>query len=147
MSALRDEIRAILREELAALRGVSAPDVPQTEQVQITGDAALNRFARDLVARAASGDFAGRVARGDIVFTLAGDAPRPAPHPQPAAPIVTGPSRAQPATLDKGLITERDIAALAPSARSLRIAAHSRLTPLARDEARRKGIRIERSER
>ena len=56
-----------------------------------------------------------------------------------AQPIVTGPRRTAPDRLDKSLITERDINALAASARSLRIAPSSRLTPLARDEARRRG--------
>lgn len=142
MSAIREEIRAILREELAALRaGPAKAAPPSTERVSIASSAALNRFARDLVERAASPDFAARVARGDIVFELAQDAPA-----SPGAAIVTGPARAQPDTLDKKLITERDIAGLAGSARGLRISPHSRLTPLARDEARRRGIRIERIE-
>jgi len=141
MSALRDEIRAILREELAALRAEPAHGAPVTERVSVASSAALNRFARDLVERAASPDFATRLARGDIVFELAQDPPA-----HIGAAIVMGPARAQPVTQDKKLITERDIAALAGQSRSLRIARHSRLTPLARDEARRLGIRIERVE-
>jgi len=140
MPALRDEIRAILREELAALRGETA--APVTERISLADSDALNRFARGLVERAASADFRDRVARGDLRFELAQETPAPR-----ATPIVTGPARPRPETLDKRLITERDIAALAGRARHLRIAPHSRLTPLARDEARRLGIRIEREER
>lgn len=139
MSGLREEIRAILREEMAALRAEATPAAPSVERVRIASSAELNRFARDLLSRAAAPEFAARVARGDLVFELA----------EPAAPpgaIVSGPARNAPAALDKTLITERDIASLGSSVRNLRIARHSRLTPLARDEARRLGIRIERIE-
>ncbi|MEQ8898751.1 MAG: hypothetical protein RID23_16840 [Roseovarius sp.] len=141
MSALRDEIRAILREEIAALRSEAGHAPPATEQVRITSGADLTRFAQDLLHRASEPGFADRVSRGDLVFELT------TPTPAPAAasmPIVTAPARKAPDRLEKSLITERDINALAPSARSLRIASTSRLTPLARDEARRRGIRIER---
>lgn len=142
MSALRNEIRAILREEIAALRGEAAKVEPVREQVCIASGADLTRFAQGLVQRVAEPGFADRVARGDLVFDLAGPMP-PAAPPVAAQPIVTGPRRGVPDRLDKSLITERDINALAASARSLRIAPSSRLTPLARDEARRRGIRIE----
>lgn len=143
MSPLRDEIRAILREEIAALRAAPtsvAPDGPHTERVRIATGADLTRFARELVERAREPGFAARVARGDLAFELAATPAMPGP------PIVTGAPRAAPGRLDKALITERDIAGLAGTARGLRIGPHSRLTPLARDEARRRGIRIERVE-
>jgi hypothetical protein len=47
--------------------------------------------------------------------------------------------------LRKGLITERDIACVAEGETRLRITKQARLTPLAGDEARRRGIRIERT--
>lgn len=146
MSALREEIRAILREEIAALRsGLAAPAPCETERVRLTSSAELNRFAADLVRRAADPAFRERVARGEIMFELAqGHAPGAAAS---AAPIVQGPARRAPERLEKTLITERDIAALGGEVRSLQLTPHSRLTPLARDEARRKGIRIERTER
>ncbi|RMF34158.1 MAG: hypothetical protein D6754_15490, partial [Alphaproteobacteria bacterium] len=65
----------------------------------------------------------------------------------PPAPIVTGPPQAAPPRLDKPLVTERDVAALAQAARRLVLGPRSRLTPLARDELRRRGIRIERTDR
>lgn len=143
MSALREEIRAILREELGALRR----EERQVERVRIATSADLNRFAQDLIRRASSPDFAAQVASGALVFDLAA-APASAPIGAPInAPIVSGPARTPPAMIEKPLITERDIATLGEGARSLRLAPGSRLTPLARDEARRKGIRIERAER
>lgn len=141
MSALREEIRAILREELGALRRAEQ----EVERVRIGSGAELTRFAQDLVRRAAaSPEFAARVASGALVFDLAAVTRIDAPN---AAPIVSGPPRNPPATIGKPLITERDIAALGEGARSLRLAPGSRLTPLARDEAQRKGIRIERAEK
>lgn len=140
MSGLRDEIRAILREEIAALsRENPAANMPSCERVRITSGADLTRFAQDLVARASDPGFAARVARGEISFEL--EAYRPV-----GGPIVTAPARQAPDVLDKPLVTERDIAALTGGTRTLRLGKTSRLTPLARDEARRRGIRIERSE-
>ncbi len=138
MSALRDEIRAILREEIAALRNEVGSPAPARELVRIASGVDLSRFAQELLQRAAEPGFADRVTRGELVFDLA------APAHATAQPIVTGSRRTAPDRLDKSLITERDINALAASARSLRISPSSRLTPLARDEARRRGIRIER---
>jgi len=142
MSALRDEIRAILREEIAAIRSEAVTPQRQVERVRITSSAELNRFTQELLQRATEPDFAARVARGDLVFELA--APEAAPI---GAAVVTGPPRREPERMEKTLITERDISDLGSSVRSLRIAPHSKLTPLARDEARRRGIRIERTDR
>jgi hypothetical protein len=144
MSALRDEIRAILREEIAALRANAAPAMPQTERVRIASSAELNRFAQGLLRRAASPEFVARVMAGELRFDLDGCAMVGAPL---GAPIVTGPTRTPPGTIDKALITERDIAALDSGVRTLRLGPQNRLTPLARDEARRRGIRIERADR
>lgn len=142
MPGLRDEIRAILREELAALKTevalATADTAPAREHVRIASSADLTRFAQDLIARAADPDFAARVQRGALRFELAG-------HQPAGGPIVSGPVKPAADVLDKPLITERDIAAV-NGARRLQIGKRSRLTPLARDEARRRGIRIERSE-
>lgn len=134
MSAIRDEIRAILHEEIAALRSEVRASV---ETVRITSTADLNRFARDLITRASSQDFSQRVAAGEICFELANAAMSAAPT------MATQPSGSEP-MLDKTLITERDIVGLGQAQQSLRLMKHSRLTPLARDEVRRRGIRIER---
>lgn len=139
MSGLRDEIRAILREEIAALTGGATPHVATTEAVRVTSNADLTRFAQDLLARAQDPAFAARVTQGMHRFELH--------HHQPlCTPIVSGPARPKPNVLRKTIVTERDIDALGTGTQVLSIAKTSRLTPLARDEARRRGIRIERSE-
>ena len=125
MSGLRDEIRAILREEIAALTKethVMTPP-PSRERVQIASSADLNRFAQDILARAADPDFAGRVARGEISFELA-------QHRPAGAPIVSGTPKPARDVLDKPLVTERDIAALTGGARSLRLGRNSAADPL-----------------
>lgn len=143
MSAIRDEIRRILREELATLREeAGATAGPAVERVAIDSSADLERFARELLSRAASPDFVERVLAGRHRFALAGaGAGRSAPARLVAgAPPLAGPR------LDKTLVTERDIVALDRATRALSLPTRARLTPLAKDEARRRGIRIHRSE-
>lgn len=142
MSALREEIRAILREEIAAISGSGG----SAEQVYISSTSDLERFVQDLLIRASDPDFTAAVRNGTHRFELAGNAAPSRPMPQ-VAQIVTGP--AIPATsgiadLDKPLLTERDIHTLGPDVRRIRVRKNCRLTPLASDEARRMGIRIER---
>ncbi|MDQ0320302.1 hypothetical protein QO002_002440 [Pararhizobium capsulatum DSM 1112] len=66
------------------------------------------------------------------------------PVQQQASVLVTTVPSAVP-QVTKSLITERDITGLGSDTTRLRIGRQSRLTPLAADEARRRGIRIERS--
>ena len=139
MSALRDEIRAILREEIAALTGEVRTQAPSSETVRITSNADLTRFAQDILMRAQDPAFAARVAQGNHRFELAQHCPT-------RAPIISSTSRPKPNVLTKTIVTERDIDALGNGTQVLSVGKTSRLTPLARDEARRRGIRIERSE-
>ena len=140
MSALKDEIRAVLREEIAAiLAEETASDTgSQIEKVRISSSAELNRFVQELVRRASDPNFAASVTRGEWTFDL-----DLAPA-MPSAPIVSGPRQAEPARVVKPLVAERDIADLEPGS-SLLVTPSTRLTPLALDEARRRGIRIERA--
>jgi len=137
MSAIREEIRAILREELAAL----AEPMPQItiETVQISSSADLMRFAQDILTRAACPTFVANMATGRIRFTL--------PEIRPAMPpnaITSSPAKQGGALLDKNLVTERDILELTSTSKTVRLQKHARITPLASDEAHRRGIRIER---
>jgi hypothetical protein len=137
MSAIREEIRAILREELAAL----AEPMPQitTETVQISSSADLMRFAQDILTRAACPTFVANMATGRIRFTL--------PEIRPAMPpnaIASSPVKLGGTLLDKNLVTERDILELTSTSKTVRVQKHARITPLASDEAHRRGIRIER---
>lgn len=141
MSALRDEIRAILREEIAGLLGEM---VPTAEVVRINSSADLNRFAQDLIKRAEDPDFAARVASGKVCFELAETLT--ATQEVNERPIVSSPPKPAGVMIDKSLVTEQDIAGIDEHTRVVRLTSQSRLTPLAKDEARRKGLRIERIE-
>lgn len=153
MQAIRDEIRAILREELAALREGAAGFGPQVETVSIASDSDLNRFALEILDRASDAGFVERLRSGQLRFECAGGggpSPAPAAYVRPlAAPSRPAPSpgasAAQP-VVHKPLLTERELVSLARGQRHLRISRQTRLTPLAQDEARRLGIRIERCE-
>ncbi|MDE0970160.1 MAG: hypothetical protein OSA51_12285 [Octadecabacter sp.] len=139
MSVIRDEIRAVLREELAALKG-AMPHIT-TETVRISSSTDLMRFARDILDRASSPEFASKVLGGQIQFALAG-----IPAVMSSNAIVSSPAKQVGTRLDKKLITERDISELAASTKTVRLPKYARITPLAGDEARRRGIRIERIE-
>ncbi|MCZ4351667.1 hypothetical protein O4H61_04005 [Roseovarius aestuarii] len=145
MSALRDEIRAILRDEIAALRSEITPQ-RMPEQVHIRTSADLDRFARDLVMRAQSDSgFAAAVASGAQCFELSGAISAPAvTYPQRPVASQSAAPRDKAEEFTKRLVTERDIEGLEQSVKMLRVPKNCRLTPLANDEARRRGIRIER---
>ena len=156
MSELRSLIRQILAEEIAGLvPGIVAG--PQVERVRAGTEADLTEFALSLLERAREPGFAAALREGRIRFAPEGVTPShaapayappafAAPRPAPAQPLtlVTTMPAAVP-ELKKGLITERDIAAVAEGETRLRIGKSARLTPLAGDEARRRGIRIERT--
>ncbi|MCF3594625.1 hypothetical protein LZG00_11510 [Rhodobacteraceae bacterium LMO-12] len=146
MSSIREEIRAILREEIAAL-GLGASG-PRREAVAIRDSADLTRFAREIAERASDPSFAAALARGEVVFDLTGGSA--------ANPVTTSPAAVPRATTtqapqlqcvlsEKSLITERDVAALPTGQTSIRLCAKARLTPLAGDELRRRGIKVERN--
>ena len=59
MAALRDEIRAILREELAAVMAEASGVSVKTVRIETSDD--LNAFARDLIGQMSNPKFAGKV--------------------------------------------------------------------------------------
>ena len=140
MSAIRDEIRAILREELAAGMSEASGASIQTVRIETSDD--LNAFARDLVDQMSKPKFAGKVKSGEVRFVL--ERAAVAPPVTPAIPATHSAPAPQAPVLDKPLITEADVTDAQPGV--LRIPMHARITPLAKDEARRKGVRIERTD-
>lgn len=151
MSELRSLIRQILAEEIAGLRA-EAPGGPQVERVRAGSEADLTDFALSLLARAQDPAFVTALRGGRIRFAPEGLAPphvlplprhAPSPAALPMKLVTTAPASVP--ELRKGLITERDIAGMDEGETRLRITKSARLTPLAGDEARRRGIRIERT--
>ncbi|WP_395542861.1 hypothetical protein [Neotabrizicola sp. sgz301269] len=149
MNDVRALVRELLAEEIAAIRA-ELLGVSPVERVRVASGTDLMRFAQSVLARAQDPGFAAALRDGRLRFELEGQphAPLPVAAPAPAAVpptvLVTTVPTAVP-ELRKGLITERDIAAVADGETRLRITKSARLTPLASDEARRRGIRIERT--
>jgi len=141
MSDLREQIRSILREELAALRTSPLPAPVARQTVRIDNDSDLLHFARALLARAQDPGFIADVQAGRVGFSLE----RHAPAPNGSVPVASPSALPGPSWSDKTLLTEKDMAALGQGQRVLRVGRHCRLTPLAKDEARRRGIKIERN--
>ncbi len=135
MSELRELIRSLLQEELARLRDApSAAPATREERVRIRGDADLGAFARQVLRLARDPQTAADIDSGRMVFRLESGA---APGVDPLSTSGgTGPD------FDVGLVTERDVARLDNGVRAIRLGSRARLTPLAKDELRRRGINI-----
>lgn len=154
MSDLRALVRELLSEEIAALRAEILGGAA-VERVAVGTEAELSDFALNVARRAQEPGFLSALEAGRIRFApqagaAAGARPEraqalstPLPPAQPVRLVTTLPASVP--EIRKGLVTERDIAAIAEGETRLRIAKTARLTPLAGDEARRRGIRIERT--
>ncbi len=134
MSDIRAIVREILVEELAR-HGKGGSSV-QRERVRMRNDADLNAFALKVLDLARDGDAAARIRAGQLRFELDGAPPAQAPRTAPVA-------AAQSASFERGLVTEKHIARL-ERASSIRVGKAVCFTPLAKDEIRRKGIKVER---
>lgn len=166
MSDVRSLIRELLAEEIAAIRAELLGSAgPREERMRVDDARALTDFALSVLRRACDPGFVSALQDGRLMFVPAGaptfaaagpampvaahappmssSALVPCTVPQPSVLVTTVPATVP--ELAKSLISERDIAALPHDAARLRIAKFGRLTPLAADEARRRGIRIERS--
>ena len=116
-------MREVLREALAARAG----QAHGTESVRIGSDAELQAF----ISRLAGPGIIDAVRAGRLRFTLE----RAAAASAPAAPAG--------ADILEGVVSEQRIAALAGTG-TLRLGATAVLTPLARDKARKLGLKFER---
>ena len=138
-------IREVLAEELARIAKDKAPSGSATssmreEHVTIAADGDLQKFARQVLKYAADPKLREDIEQGRLVFRLAGaGADTCATPPSP-------PRRADETTVETGIISERQVDQLPKDTRKLRITKRVRLTPLARDRLRQRGISIERME-
>ena len=162
--AIAELIREVLAEELARLR----PDVREA-RVRVVDDADLAAFARRVMAMA--DDKAAREAfeNGTLVFRLdnapgraggaaaAADAGRVhggrgssalgAPSSRNAAAgSVAGDTARDTVVVESGLVSERHVDRLPSGTTRLRFGRRARMTPLARDRLRRRGIVVERAD-
>lgn len=127
---LRTLVRDVVREALAEVRRpVAAPAT--VESARIASDADLDAFVRRIVALARDPAAAARIEAGSLRFTLAGGAAGAGAAAGTGAPL-------------GGLVGERAIEAQ-PEGATLRLAADAVVTPLARDRARQRRIKLERT--
>lgn len=146
---VRSMIREILQEELQALRaegGAFADTSPRPqvreEAVSLTSDAELHDFVLRILDLAQDGKSVREIKSGRWRFRLqAGGAGIGTPRAvAPAGQAQAG----QVVSYERGLVSERQIGQL-PAGAQIRAGKRVRFTPLARDEIRRKGIRVERT--
>ncbi len=149
MQDMRQMIREVLVEELARLRGTGLAQPQVTEEtVSLRTDADLDGFVRHLVKLCEDAGKRADILAGRHRFRLGHAAPVAVPAAQPAVAQAVTPAAAPANTrthFDKGMITERHINDLPAGVRTITGGKGVRLTPLARDEIRRRNIRFERT--
>ena len=126
---LRAAIRAVILEELGADDAARASGTPIVEEVAVGSDADLAALVQRVAALARTPEGWAELESGKRVFRLAGS----------STPV--GPGRAK-----SGLVSERDIDALPDGVSEFVLRPGMRLTPLARDKLRARGIAIRRDE-
>jgi hypothetical protein len=137
MSEIRTMVRQILLEELAKHKDFSNIG-SQNEAVSIRNDKDLNAFALRVLDMAKKRDLKADIQSGKVKFFLTGNEKTKA-----NADTARQSSNPDPVCFNKGLVTEKDISRLASTVCNIRAGKHVCFTPLATDEIRRKGLKIE----
>ena len=139
MVELKEEIRNLLREELSLMKDEFKLSQTAVEQVVIRSNDDLMAFVHNILGRAADASFVRQIKDRTLRFELS---------KQLSMGTDSFTDRnldnKKYVSIDKILITERDIGKLDSAEKAINIWKSSRLTPLARDEIRRRGIKIER---
>lgn len=138
--ALSALIREVLSEELAKLRPNAATHRVKREAVKISSDADLNAFVRSLLKRMDDPAVRNDLETGRLEFVLDGKGAIPTNPPRDD--VTAGTVH----RVEHGFLSERQIDRLPSSIKRVMVSKAVRLTPLARDRARQRGIVIERSE-
>lgn len=151
---LRQLVRELLEEQRNTLQprsGAFAATTPvpqiRVEAVSITSDRELMAFVDHVLELAKDGRLRAEIESRRHVFQLAkspvdgGESRLTGPPRSPAG----GEVEVAPVHFDRGLVSERNINAIAAGTTRLILGRRARLTPLARDRARQRGIRIERA--
>ncbi len=139
---VRKLIREVLAEELQRARaGAAAVAGPRVEAVSIASDADLAAFVGKLLKAAADPAERRDIEQGRVVFRLAEGVG--AAKLRPAAPAAA--PAGDTARMDRGVVSERGVDALPRGIRVLQLGKDVKLTPLARDRLRQRGIKIERT--
>lgn len=152
MTDLANEIREIVREELEKVSNLS-PKVNNTqvkeEIVSIQTSLDLNRFARRILEVSQDQEMSSAILAGRHVFRLEFDQDRgndinklDAWNIHPKSNL--GNSSESTSRLSTELVSEKDISGLSKVTKILLVGKTTCFTPLARDEIRRRNLKIER---
>jgi phosphohistidine swiveling domain-containing protein len=139
---IRKIIRELLVEEIALINKESVSLDQKTtreEIVSIKTDEDLMNFVKKILNIVKETDGFSNIENGDIIFHL--DVPS-------SANLNSKSCTSHPTSnkIEDGLITEYDIAKLDENITVLQILKNAKLTPLAKDELRKKGIKMERTQ-
>lgn len=142
-------VREVLAEEVARLRAekgarAAGAGTVREERVRIRSDADLRDFATRVLAMAEDAEARRTLAAGRIVFRLDGAAPESGSRSAStgSAPRTAGSGGTE--TVEGGLFSERQAQRLPRGTTRVRLGRNVKMTPLARDRLRRRGIVIER---
>ncbi|MEQ8666570.1 MAG: hypothetical protein RIC16_12695 [Rhodospirillales bacterium] len=146
--AIAQIIREVLAEELSKIRGSAASKTASgqrsvhEELVSIGNDAELNNFVRRVLEMARNEGKRRAIEKGELVFRLSGTSA------SNSSGAVDGPATGvgSHTQIDAGVVSERQVDRLPRGTERLRIGKAVRLTPLAKDRLRQRGITIERME-
>ena len=142
MSELRAIIREMLERELSSIKTkLTEPDI-RRETVSINSNEELASFVSQLLSRLDTDDFKNQVLNGQHVFELA-------PNEKIKQSTVPATQQSLAATsealeIESGLVTEKDVTKLPADLNLINVGETVRFTPLARDELRRRRIKIQR---
>lgn len=145
-SLLRDLVKSVIAEEVAAIRkpaqGSPVQETRAVETVRVASDADLVAFARKVLSLAGDPAKAREIAAGRYPFRLevatqsVASAPSSAPKPTP---------QQQSLRVDSGVVTETMLNKLPRGTARLVLAPGVTVTPLAKDRARALGLTFERT--
>lgn len=140
-SLLRDLVKSVIAEEVAAIRKPKAAAAPATaeERVTITNDADLVAFARRVLSLAGDPAKAKEIAAGRHPFRLDRPVAQHNVASQPQTPA------AQSHRIDAGVVTESTLNKLPRGLSQLLLGPGVTVTPLAKDRARALGLTFERT--
>ena len=139
---IRKIIRELLVEEIASINKESVSlDQKTTSEVivSIRTDEDLMKFVKKILNIVKETDGISNIENGDIIFHL--DVPS-------SANLNSRSCTSHPTSnkIEDGLITEYDIAKLDENITVFQVLKNAKLTPLAKDELRKKGIKMERTQ-
>lgn len=141
-SLLRDLVKSVIAEEVAAIRKPGAAPAPaqSEERVAIANDGDLVAFARRVLSLAGDPAKAKEIATGRYPFRLA----RPAANSAPSSAPPPSALPAQSHRIDSGVVTESTLNKLPRGLARLLLGPGVTITPLAKDRARALGLTFER---